>query len=146
PRKQSAALAGAAGYLTRPGPIGLARPGPPRGATRSSAVGKPNPRREPAAREMLEQARGRLDPDELRSPGNCNSTGVPMAETRTHVPSSGVLRAGSTESGQPGARFRDDQERRWRAGERVRVEAYLDQYPAVRADADAVLDLIYNEI
>ena len=38
-----------------------------------------------------------------------------------------------------------EQCRRWRQGERVLVEAYLEQHPALRADANAVLDLLYNE-
>jgi WD40 repeat protein/tRNA A-37 threonylcarbamoyl transferase component Bud32 len=39
-----------------------------------------------------------------------------------------------------------DQCRRWRQGERVLVEAYLEQQPALRADADTLLDLLYNEV
>jgi tetratricopeptide (TPR) repeat protein/tRNA A-37 threonylcarbamoyl transferase component Bud32 len=38
------------------------------------------------------------------------------------------------------------QRRAWRRSEAVPVEAYLEQQPALRADAQAVLDLIYNEI
>jgi serine/threonine protein kinase/tetratricopeptide (TPR) repeat protein len=43
-------------------------------------------------------------------------------------------------------RLRVDQNRRWQEGERVQVEAYLDDQPGLRADPEAVLDLIYNEI
>jgi eukaryotic-like serine/threonine-protein kinase len=39
-----------------------------------------------------------------------------------------------------------NQRRRWHESEPVWVEAYLEQQPALRADAEAVLDLIYNEI
>jgi serine/threonine protein kinase/Tfp pilus assembly protein PilF len=39
-----------------------------------------------------------------------------------------------------------DQRRRWHQGERVLVEAYLAEQPALLADPDAILDLIYNEI
>jgi eukaryotic-like serine/threonine-protein kinase len=39
-----------------------------------------------------------------------------------------------------------DQRRRWREEEAVRVETYLAQHPALHGDADALLDLIYNEI
>src|SRR5262249_52756972 len=42
--------------------------------------------------------------------------------------------------------FLDDQSRRWQRGERVLVEAYLEQHPALREDSDHVLDLIYHEI
>jgi eukaryotic-like serine/threonine-protein kinase len=38
------------------------------------------------------------------------------------------------------------QRRAWSQGERVLVETYLDEQPQVRADVQAVLDLIYNEI
>jgi serine/threonine protein kinase/tetratricopeptide (TPR) repeat protein len=39
-----------------------------------------------------------------------------------------------------------DQRRRWHQGERPLVEAYLAQEPALQADAEAVVDLIYNEV
>lgn len=39
-----------------------------------------------------------------------------------------------------------DQRRRWHGGERVPVEAYLKQQPALQADSAGVLDLIYNEV
>jgi serine/threonine-protein kinase len=39
-----------------------------------------------------------------------------------------------------------DQRWRWHRGERVLVETYLEQQPALAGDADAVLDLIYNEV
>src|SRR5262245_53571015 len=34
----------------------------------------------------------------------------------------------------------------WRRGERVGVEQVLSRHPAARPDADALLDLIYNEV
>src|SRR5262245_16909555 len=40
--------------------------------------------------------------------------------------------------------LRDDQRVRWQRGERVAVEAYLEQHPALTADA--LLDLIYQEV
>ncbi|MBV9122953.1 MAG: hypothetical protein JO112_06335, partial [Planctomycetes bacterium] len=43
-------------------------------------------------------------------------------------------------------RLRYDQRRRWREGEHLRTEVYLDQEPALQADPEAVLELIYNEI
>src|SRR5947209_6119939 len=42
-------------------------------------------------------------------------------------------------------RLLDDQEQRWRRGERVLIEDYLGQNFGLGQDADAVLDLIYNE-
>jgi serine/threonine-protein kinase len=39
----------------------------------------------------------------------------------------------------------DDQQTRWRSGQPLIVEAYLKQYPALADDAEAVVDLIYNE-
>src|SRR5262249_40368616 len=39
-----------------------------------------------------------------------------------------------------------EQRRRWRRGERVRVEDYLEQYPALRSDGEGILDLVCNEI
>src|SRR5262249_43752378 len=44
------------------------------------------------------------------------------------------------------ARLWDDQRARWRGGERKLVEAYLEQQPTLRADADRLLYLIYNEV
>jgi serine/threonine protein kinase/predicted Zn-dependent protease len=39
-----------------------------------------------------------------------------------------------------------DQRRRWQSGERVRVEAYLNEIPTLAGKSELVLDLIYNEI
>jgi hypothetical protein len=39
-----------------------------------------------------------------------------------------------------------DQDRRWRAGERVGVETYFERYPQLAGDPDAALELIYNEV
>jgi hypothetical protein len=38
------------------------------------------------------------------------------------------------------------QRRAWRRGERAAVETYVAQHPALAADAEAVLDLIYQEV
>ncbi len=43
-------------------------------------------------------------------------------------------------------RLRTDQAERWRRGEPVRVESYLEREPALAADTDALLDLIYSEV
>src|SRR5690349_14561573 len=42
--------------------------------------------------------------------------------------------------------LRLDQARRWQQGERVRVEAYLEQQPDLGTNPEGLLDLIYNEI
>jgi serine/threonine-protein kinase len=41
--------------------------------------------------------------------------------------------------------LRVDQRRRWQAGERVPAEDYLRRHPALAADPDAALDLIFHE-
>jgi serine/threonine protein kinase/tetratricopeptide (TPR) repeat protein len=38
-----------------------------------------------------------------------------------------------------------EQRERWRRGERVLVESYLERHPTLRSDPDGVLDLLYNE-
>jgi serine/threonine protein kinase len=43
------------------------------------------------------------------------------------------------------AQVRAEQQRLWRLGQPVTVESLLDQYPFLTADADAVLELVYNE-
>jgi WD40 repeat protein/serine/threonine protein kinase len=44
------------------------------------------------------------------------------------------------------ARLRADQRRRWHQGDRVLAEAYRDQEPALRADEDMFLDVVYSEV
>jgi|GEM_PF-698925 len=41
--------------------------------------------------------------------------------------------------------LRADQRQRWRTGERIPAEWYLDKFPAVSADPDLALDLIHSE-
>jgi serine/threonine-protein kinase len=51
-------------------------------------------------------------------------------------------------NGDPGAvaaALRLDQRRRWQAGERVPAEDYLRRHPAVAANAEAAVDLVYGE-
>jgi serine/threonine protein kinase len=43
-------------------------------------------------------------------------------------------------------RLRADQAERWRRGQPIRVEAYLEQEPALASDAEALLDLVYSEV
>src|SRR5262249_20591461 len=42
--------------------------------------------------------------------------------------------------------LRVDQRECWQRGERVKAEAYLAAFPAVAADPEAALDLVYGEI
>jgi WD40 repeat protein len=44
------------------------------------------------------------------------------------------------------ASLRREQQRSWQSGERVPAEAYLQRHPGLQADAEAALELIYNEI
>jgi tetratricopeptide (TPR) repeat protein len=44
------------------------------------------------------------------------------------------------------ARLQDEQRAGWQRGERPAVEDLLDRHPALRDNAEAVLDLIYNEV
>ena len=44
------------------------------------------------------------------------------------------------------ASLRSDQSARWRRGDRVPAETYLQQHPTLTGDADHALALIYNEI
>ncbi len=46
----------------------------------------------------------------------------------------------------PIGRLRLEQRRRWQHGERLRVEDYLAREPSLRADEDAVLDLLFREL
>src|SRR4051794_39569094 len=43
-------------------------------------------------------------------------------------------------------RIREDQRRQWEGGRRALVEEYLAGDPAVAADPELVLDLIYSEV
>src|SRR5262245_37386562 len=56
-----------------------------------------------------------------------------------------LAQAGDLTPAQLAAVLRVDQRERWQAGERVPAETYLRQYPRVRAHADGLLDLVYNE-
>ena len=53
--------------------------------------------------------------------------------------------AGDLTPGQLAAVLRVDQHYRWLGGERVLAEAYLQRCPAVRADGEGALELIYAE-
>jgi serine/threonine protein kinase len=44
------------------------------------------------------------------------------------------------------SRLLSDQRSRWGRGERVRAEEYVRQHPGLLADAERLLDLVYNEI
>src|SRR5262245_8694338 len=46
---------------------------------------------------------------------------------------------------QPLAHLLEDQRQRWRGGQPLPVETYLEQHAALREDVEAVLDLVCNE-
>ncbi len=56
-----------------------------------------------------------------------------------------LTQVGPLPPAQVAAVLRVDQRERWQAGERILAETYLQQHPQVRADPEAVLDLIFNE-
>src|SRR5581483_5872944 len=56
-----------------------------------------------------------------------------------------LAQAGPLAPAQLAAVLRADQRGRWRAGDAVRAEDYLQRYPAVAADPEGTADLIYNE-
>ncbi len=56
-----------------------------------------------------------------------------------------LAQAGSLAPEQLAAVLRVDQRERWQAGECVPAETYLERFPALRADADSAVDLVYNE-
>src|SRR5262245_43372107 len=56
-----------------------------------------------------------------------------------------LARAGELPPADLVAVLRVDQRERWRRGERVPAEAYLQRHPRLLADAEAVLDLVYGE-
>jgi eukaryotic-like serine/threonine-protein kinase len=66
-----------------------------------------------------------------------------MGDTPTNVPSTPSPEASATP---PLSLLLEDQRRRWRLGQRPLVESYLTQQPALRDDADRLLDLIYQEV
>lgn len=54
--------------------------------------------------------------------------------------------AGPLDRGELLAGLRLDQQRRWQQGERILVEAYLQQHPTLLIDRESLLDLIYSEV
>jgi hypothetical protein len=57
-----------------------------------------------------------------------------------------LAQAGPLSPAQAAVVLRVDQRRRWRAGEPVPAEAYLERHPAVAADPELAVDLIFNEV
>jgi hypothetical protein len=56
-----------------------------------------------------------------------------------------LAEVGSLSTADLAAVLRVDQRQRWQNGERVPAESYLERHPGVRADGEAVVDLIFNE-
>src|SRR5262249_44320555 len=75
-----------------------------------------------------------LDPD--RDPSAC---GCPASWQRLGQ------EIGQRERGSWLAALRADQRRRWGRGERAGAELYFERFPAVAADAELAVDLIYTE-
>jgi WD40 repeat protein/serine/threonine protein kinase len=65
-------------------------------------------------------------------------------ESRTAV-HSGPPEASTASGGRLALRLACEQQYRWREGNRVPVEAYLDKHPDLHADVDGLMDLICNE-
>jgi serine/threonine-protein kinase len=65
--------------------------------------------------------------------------------TRRDPPPHADLPPGDPSPAEWAALARADQRRRWAAGDRVRVETYLEQHPSLRASAEAVVELIDHE-
>src|SRR5207249_194075 len=51
-----------------------------------------------------------------------------------------------TEAAHLAVSLRADQLERWRQGERIPVESYLDRHPSLRTDAEALLILLRGEL
>jgi serine/threonine protein kinase len=56
-----------------------------------------------------------------------------------------LAEAGPLPPAELAAVLRADQRQRWRAGQRVPSEDYLSRHPALAADPEALLDLVFNE-
>jgi serine/threonine protein kinase/WD40 repeat protein len=69
-----------------------------------------------------------------------------MSDSTVRVPLPEEPRRIGSANRPPLALLLADQRQRWQRGERVRVEDYYERDPGVRADAEAILQLIYNEV
>jgi serine/threonine-protein kinase len=56
-----------------------------------------------------------------------------------------LARAGALSLAQVAAVLAVDQRERWQRGERIPAEAYLEPYPALQADTEKALELVYGE-
>jgi hypothetical protein len=56
-----------------------------------------------------------------------------------------LAEAGPLPAAELSAVLRVDQRQRWQAGERVLAESYQQRYPLDRGDAEAAIDLVFNE-
>jgi hypothetical protein len=70
---------------------------------------------------------------------------VPLAETLPTDVADLVARYGALPVPQAVEALREDQTRRWRAGQRLPAEAYLAALPALAASAEDALVLIWGE-
>src|SRR5262245_5539989 len=71
----------------------------------------------------------------------------PVMTERTHSQSATAADLARSSEAAPHlvSRLQYDQRLRWQSGERVLAEAYLAEHPALQADPEGFLDLIYSE-
>jgi len=86
-----------------------------------------NPRSETSAKQVVQLL------DRHWAEGERPDIGIFLAQFKSLSPSDLV------------AVLRTDQRHRWRAGDRVLCETYLEQFPTLNSEADAAIDLIYGE-
>src|SRR5262245_42504612 len=56
-----------------------------------------------------------------------------------------LAESGDLSPAQLAAVVRVDQRERWRLGQHIPAESYLDRYPRLREDAEGTVDLVYGE-
>jgi hypothetical protein len=95
----------------------------------------------PASRSVREELAGLNDPVLTFGLGRVGASPAPARSGPTPVAgaSDATARTGNLDH------WLADQNRRWRQGDHVRVEAYLELQPELREQPEALLDLIYNE-
>src|SRR4051812_38656592 len=81
------------------------------------------------------------------SPDSSGWKATPLDEQPADTPwGTGPTRIDPALTGGDVTRLLDDQRRRWAQGERVPAEAYLPGFPGGAADAEAFLDVVYQEV
>ena len=57
-----------------------------------------------------------------------------------------TTRSGAVSQTEVAGLIRADQRKRWQQGDRVSAETYLNNFPSLKANNQALLDLVYNEV